>query len=90
MEERDSIDGDNTRGQCLLYAVNQLACQHRLFAPSLVVCGKEALFIRWDREEVIASAGIDCSQRQDLVIEFLQWFNQLIAEQREFRPYRSP
>jgi len=46
MEEMYSINGDNTRGQCLLYAANQLAYQHRLFAFSLVVCGERARFIR--------------------------------------------
>ena len=82
MEERGTINGDNTRGQCLLYAANQLAYQHRLFAFSLVICGKVARFIRWDREGAVVSAGIDCSQRQDLVIEFLQRFNHLTDDQR--------
>ena len=90
MEERDSINGDNTRGQCLLYAANQLAYQHRLFAFSLVICGKKARFIRWDREGVIVSAGIDGSQRHDLIIEFLQRFNQLTAEQRGLDPTAVP
>jgi hypothetical protein len=90
MEERDSINGDNTRGQCLLYAANQLAYQHRLFAFSLVICGKKARFIRWDREGVVVSAGIDCSQRHDLVIEFLQRFNQMTAEQRGLDPTAVP
>ena len=86
MKERDSISGDNTRGQCISYAANQLAYQHRLFAFSLVVCGKKARFIRWDREGAIVSAGVDCSQRQDIVIEFLQRFNRLTAEQRGLDP----
>jgi hypothetical protein len=90
MEERETINGDNTRGQCLLYAANQLAYQHRLFAFSLVVCGKKARFFRWDREGVVVSAAIDCSQRQELIIEFLQRFNQMTAEQRGFDPTAIP
>jgi len=90
MEERDSINGDNTRGQCLLYAANQLAYQHRLFAFSLVVCGKKARFIRWDREGVVVSAEVDCSQRPDLVVKFLQRFNQLTAEQCGLDPTAVP
>ena len=90
MEEADSVNGDNTRDQCITYAANQLAYQHRLFAFSLVICGKNARFIRWDREGVVVSAGIDCSQRQDLVIEFLQRFNQLTAEQRGLDPTAVP
>ena len=86
MEERDTINGHDTRGQCLLYAANQLAYQHRLFAFSLVICGKKARFIRWDRDGVVVSAGIDCSQRHDLVIEFLQRFNQMTSEQRGLDP----
>jgi len=86
MEERGTINGDNTRGQCLLYAANQLVYQHRLFAFSLVICGKVARFIRWDREGAVVSAGIDCSQRQDLVIEFLQRFNHLTDDQRGLDP----
>jgi len=86
MEERYSIDGDHTREQCLLYAANQLAYQHRLFAFSLVICGKVARFVRWDREGAVVSAGIDCSQYQDLVIEFLQRFNHLTDDQRGLDP----
>ena len=86
MEERDTIKGDNTRDRCLLYAANQLAYQHRLFAFNLVICGKRARFIRWDREGAVVTAGIDCSQRHDLVIEFLQRFNQMTAEQRGLDP----
>ena len=86
MEEKNSNNGRGTRGQCLLYAANQLAYQHRLFSFSLVICGRTARFIRCDREGVVVSAGIDCSQRQNLVIEFLQRFNQLTAEQRGFDP----
>ena len=90
MEEWDTINGDNTRGQCLLYATNQLAYQHRLFAFSLIICGKKVRFIRWDREGVVVSAGIDCSQHHNLVIEFLQCFNQMTAEQRGFDPTAVP
>jgi len=90
MEERDTINGDSTRGQCLLYAANQLAYQHRLFAFSLVICGKKARFIRWDREGVVVSAGIDCSHRHDLVIEFLQRFNQMTVQQRGLDPTAVP
>ena len=90
MQERCSINGNNTRGQCLLYAANQLAYQHRLFAFSLVICGKRARFIRWDREGAAVSAGIDCSRRPDLVIEFLRRFNQLTPEQRGLDPTAVP
>ena len=90
MEGADLVNGDDTRDQCTTYAANQLAYQHRLFTFSLVICGKKARFIRWDREGVVVSAGIDCSQRQDLVIEFLQRFNQLTAEQRGMDPTAVP
>ena len=90
MQERRSINGNKTRGQCLLYAANQLAYQHRLFAFSLVICGKKARFIRWDREGAVVSAGIDCSQHSDLVIEFLRRFNQLTPEQRGLDPTAVP
>ena len=90
MEERDSINGDDTHEQCFLYAANQLDYQHRLFAFSLVVFGKKARFVRWDREGVVISAGVDCSQRQDLLIEFFQQFNQLTAKQRRLDPTTVP
>jgi len=86
MEERYSIDGDHTREQYLLYAANQLAYQHRLFAFSLVICGQVARFVRWDREGTVVSAGIDFSRRQDLVIELLQRFNHLTDDQRGLDP----
>jgi len=88
--ERRSIDGENTRGQCALYAANQLAYQHRLFAFSLVICGRRVRFIRWDREGAVVSAGVDCSTNSGLVIEFLQRFNQMTAEQRGLDPTATP
>ena len=90
MEERNTITGNETRGQCLLYAANQLAYQHRLFAFSMVICGKKARFIRFDREGVVVSAGIDYSQHPNLVIEFLWRFNQLTAEQCGLDPTATP
>ena len=90
MEERYSINGDNTREQCLLYAANQLAYQHRVFVFGLVICGERARFVRWDREGAVVSAGIDCSQLQELVIEFLQRFNHLTADQRGLDPTAVP
>ena len=88
--ERSSIDGCDTRDQCTLYAANQLAYQHRLFAFSLVICGKLARFIRWDRDGALVSAGIDCSKDHALVIEFLQRFNQMTPEQRGLDPTATP
>ena len=88
--ERSSINGSDTRGQCLLYAANQLGYQHRLFAFSLVICGQNARFIRWDREGAVVSAAIDCSQRKNPMVEFLQRFNQLTAEQRGWDPTAVP
>ena len=90
MEERDSILGNNTRGQCLLYAANQLAYQHRLFAFGLVICGKKTRFLRWDREGMVVSAAIDCSEDRNLVVEFLSRFNQLTPEQRGLDPTATP
>ena len=84
--ERNSISGENTRGQCALYAANHLAYQHRLFSFSLVICGKRARFIRWDREGVVVSTGIDCSKNHDIVVEFLERFNLMTREQRGFDP----
>lgn len=88
--EPESRMGSETFNQCFQSAANQLAYQHRLFAFSLVICGNVARFIRWDREGVVVSASIDCSQRSDLVIEFLRRFNQLTDEQRGLDPTATP
>ena len=90
MEEEGTKSGHETREQCFLYAANQLGYQHRLFAFSLVICGKRARFIRWDREGAVVSAGIDCLRDPDLVIEFLRRFNQLTDEQRGLDPTATP
>ena len=90
MKERYTKLGSETRGQGLLYAANQLAYQHRLFALSLVVFGKKARFIRWDREGVVASAVIDYSEHPELVVEFFRRFNQLTDEQRGLDPTATP
>lgn len=89
MAERGSENGGNTRGQCILYAANQLAYQHRLFAFSLAICKTKVRFFRWDREGAVISAAIDVSQEPELLIEFLRRFDQLTAEQRGLDPTAS-
>ena len=39
---------------------------------------------------MVASEGIDCSQRHNLVVEFLRLFNQITAEQRGLDPTAVP
>ena len=90
VEERDSKGGGETREQGLLYAANQLAYQHRLFTFSLVICGKRACFIRWDREGVVVSAVIDYSTAPKVVVEFFWRLNQLTDEQRGLDPTATP
>ena len=90
MEDRDTVDGDDTHDRCLLYATNQLAYQHRLFAFSLIICGEKTRFLRWDREGIVVSSEIDCSQHHGLVIEFLLRFNQMTAQQRGLDPTAVP
>ena len=90
LTEHDTILGNQTRGQSLLYAAGQLAYQHRLFAFSLLIFGNKARFIRWDREGAVVSAVIDYSKRPQIVIEFFRRFNQLTAEQLGLDPTATP
>ncbi|RDB30034.1 hypothetical protein Hypma_013868 [Hypsizygus marmoreus] len=67
--ERDPDNAIDTRGQITGYATAQLALQFRTHAFSVLLCGSNARFLRWDRTGAIVSACFDYT-KEDLLLEF--------------------
>ncbi|THH15272.1 hypothetical protein EUX98_g9490, partial [Antrodiella citrinella] len=75
-----------THGQIVSYAVTQLARQHRGFIFSLLICGRHARFIRWDRAGSIVSAHFDYIDEAELLTEFFLRYGQLTNRKKGFNP----
>lgn len=85
------IDGSTpssreTLGQITSYATAQLARQHRNSIFSLLICGKHARFIRWDRAGSIISKHFDYIENPSLLTEFLARYGKLTDTGRGFDP----
>ncbi|CAL1708843.1 unnamed protein product [Somion occarium] len=79
-----------TRGQTISYAAALLSRQHRTFAFSIVVCGKYARFLRWDRAGCIVSDRFDYVEEPDILLEFFWCYARLTREERGFDPTVVP
>ncbi|RDB30048.1 hypothetical protein Hypma_013882 [Hypsizygus marmoreus] len=79
--ERTSDSGISTRGQITSYATAQLALQFRTHAFSVLLCGSNARFLRWDRTGAVVSSCFDYTEK-DLLLEFFWRYGRMGEEQR--------
>ncbi len=86
----DSIKGRETRGQISCYAGITMMLQHRSHLFTILICGRFAQFIRWDRSGTIVSKRFDYTQEQTLIFNFYRFFAQLSPSQRGKDPAVSP
>ncbi|KAF9489179.1 hypothetical protein BDN71DRAFT_1499191 [Pleurotus eryngii] len=84
--ENDTNDGRDTRGQIASYAGVAMAMQFRSHLFSVLICGKYARFIRWDRSCAILSRRFDYTVYPELLFEFYLRFAQLTDSQRGLLP----
>ncbi|KAK0435364.1 hypothetical protein EV421DRAFT_1835740 [Armillaria borealis] len=88
--ENDSIKGRETRGQISCYAGVTMMLQHRSHLFTILICGRFARFIRWDRSGAIVSKRFDYTQEKTLIFNFYKRFAQLSPSQRGKDPSVSP
>ncbi|KDQ30030.1 hypothetical protein PLEOSDRAFT_154739 [Pleurotus ostreatus PC15] len=84
--ENDANAGRDTRGQIASYAGVAMAMQFRSHLFSVLICGKYARFIRWDRSCAIVSRRFDYTVYPELLFEFYLRFAQLTDSQRGLLP----
>ncbi|KAA1468596.1 hypothetical protein DENSPDRAFT_794640 [Dentipellis sp. KUC8613] len=80
--EADTECGKDTRGQIIAYASANLELQFRTFVFSVLILGRYARLIRWDRSGAIVTKRIDYVEDPKPLIEFLWRYNLLSDAQR--------
>lgn len=78
--ERDSIEGQLTRGQIALYTAAQRSLQFRTHTFSVLVCGSRMRFMRWDSSGATVSRAFNYVMQPELLAEF-QWRMDHLNEQ---------
>ncbi|KAG9223421.1 hypothetical protein CCMSSC00406_0007608 [Pleurotus cornucopiae] len=84
--ENDTNAGRDTRSQIASYAGVAMAMQFRSHLFSVLICGKYARFIRWDRSCAIVSRRFNYTVYPELLFEFYLRFAQLTDSQRGLLP----
>lgn len=84
--ENDTKQGRSTRGQIASYAGVTMAMQFRSHLFSVLVCGRYARFIRWDRSCAIVTRRFDYTTHPLILFDFYKRFAQLDDVQRGLYP----
>ncbi|KAG7088727.1 hypothetical protein E1B28_012695 [Marasmius oreades] len=79
--EVTSTQGRDTRGQITMYAIAQLADQHRTHCFSVLVVGTYARLVRWDRAGAVVTSKFSYT-RTPWLATFLHRYNYANAEVR--------
>lgn len=88
--ENGSARGCDTRAQLASYAGAVLATQYRNHLFTLLIVGKRARFIRWERASAIVTRSFDFTEEPLLIFEFFKRFRQLTLTQRGSNPHIKP
>jgi hypothetical protein len=80
--EAASVESNKVRGQISKYAAGYLSLQFRNFFFSILICGRFARFIRWDRAGAIVTDVIDISLNPHTLTQFILRYSQLTDEER--------
>ena len=88
--ETDTESGIHTRGQIAAYAGLALSMSFRRHFFSMLIIGRYARFIRWDRWGAVVTRRFDYTKNPELVFDFYLRFGQLTQTQRGFDPTVQP
>ncbi|KAK0224416.1 hypothetical protein EDD85DRAFT_891876 [Armillaria nabsnona] len=80
--ENKSLRGRETRGQISCYAGITMMLQYRSHLFTILICGRFARFMRWDRSGAIVSKRFDYTEETTLIFDFYKRFAQLSPGQR--------
>ena len=82
--EKDSDGARLVRGQLASYAAALAGSQFRVHTFSVLVCGKYARFIRWDRDGAIVTERFNYMQQSHFLARFFWQYNYLDPRQRGY------
>jgi len=80
--EHDSDLSRLTRGQLASYAAAHMGTQFRVHAFSVLICGRTARLVRWDRAGAVVSCTFDYVKRPEILAGFFWRYNHLDLEGR--------
>ncbi|KAK0215093.1 hypothetical protein IW262DRAFT_1278074 [Armillaria fumosa] len=80
--ENKSLRGREKRGQIAYYAGITTMLQYRSHLFTILICGRFARFIHWDRSGAIVSKRFDYTEETTLIFDFYKRFAQLSPSQR--------
>lgn len=80
--EHDALDSQFVRGQIASYTAALTGCQFRTHAFSVLIFGRFARFIRWDRSGAVVSRKFDYSKHPDILADFFWRYSYLSPRQR--------
>jgi hypothetical protein len=75
--EDDSDDAQLVRGQLASYAAAHVGCQFRVHIFCVLVCGRYARFIRWDRDGAVVTRRFNYIKEPHLLAGFFWRYNHL-------------
>jgi hypothetical protein len=82
--EKDSDDARLVRGQLASYAAAHEGCQFRVHIFCVLVCGKYARFIRWDRDGATVTQRFDYIKQPQLLAGFFWRYEHLDHHQQGY------
>ena len=82
--EADTESGNHTRGQIAVYAGLSLSMTFRAHFFSILILGRYARFIRWDRRGAVVTHRFDYTKDPMLIFNFYLRYGQLTPLQRGF------
>jgi hypothetical protein len=82
--EKDSDDARLVRGQLASYAAAHMGCQFRVHAFSVLMCGKFARLIRWDRDGATITRRFNYDSQPQILTDFFWRYTHLDCRQRGY------
>ncbi|PPQ89990.1 hypothetical protein CVT25_009630 [Psilocybe cyanescens] len=82
--ETDTERGIHTRGQIAAYAGAAMSMAFRTHFFSMLILGKYARLIRWDRCGAVVTSRFDYTKRPEIIFKFYTRFGRLSPRQRGF------
>jgi hypothetical protein len=84
--ESDSEHARLVRGQLASYAAAHAGCQFRVHIFCVLICGKYARFIRWDRDGATVTRHFDYIKKPRFLSGFFWWYKCLNRLQQGYDP----
>ncbi|KAH7886496.1 hypothetical protein F5I97DRAFT_1926749 [Phlebopus sp. FC_14] len=88
--ENDTVGAQQIRGQLTAYGLAHLGSQFRSFSFSVLIMGKQARFMRWERAGVVVSRRFNYIEDPSLLADFFWRFSHLSPDHRGIDRFIDP